>query len=83
MLVEEIGGDERYAVDEMRDALVGSRRAATDDAGDRVPLREQELGEIGAVLAGDSSDQCVRQGSVLVMAGPMVCDGRQKKREPR
>jgi hypothetical protein len=56
-LIEQIGGHQLEPVDEVRDPLVRGGRAATDDADDAIPLGEQQLGEVGAVLAGDAGDQ--------------------------
>jgi hypothetical protein len=39
------------------DAVGIEQRGATLDAVDLIPLADEELGEIGAVLAGDSGDQ--------------------------
>ena len=50
-------GDELDAVEQVRDALVASRASAPHDADDLVALREQELGEVRAVLAGDPGDE--------------------------
>jgi transcriptional regulator with XRE-family HTH domain len=48
------------------------RSKFTDDV---VTLREQQLGEVGAVLAGDSSDECaVGHGDVLRSVCPAVCE---------
>src|SRR6478672_1641690 len=43
---------------QMIDALGVERRRAPLDAVDLVALREQELGEIGAILARDTGDEC-------------------------
>ena len=56
-LVEQVGRHQLDPVDEVRDALVRRRRAAAHDADDAVALREQQLGEVGAVLARDAGDQ--------------------------
>src|SRR5262249_34130085 len=56
-LVEQVSGHELDAVDEMSDPLIWSRRAATHDADDAIVLLEQQLGEIRAVLARDTSDE--------------------------
>ena len=40
------------------DALGVEQRRAALDAVHHVALAEQELGEVGAVLAGDAGDQC-------------------------
>ena len=59
-LVEQVRGHELDAVDEVRDALVGRRGAATHRADDAVALGEQEFGEVRSVLAGDAGDECGR-----------------------
>ena len=43
-------------------------RRPADDADDVVALLEQQLGEVGAVLAGDAGDQGLPAGG-LVMRG--------------
>jgi len=45
-LVEQVGRHELHAIDEVTDALVGSRRAAANDANDTVSLFDEQLGEI-------------------------------------
>jgi len=56
-LVEQVGRHELEPIDQMRDPLVGGGGAPSDDADDAVPLGEQQLGEVGAVLAGDAGDE--------------------------
>src|SRR5436309_9647184 len=57
MLVEQIGGDDVDAVEEMADALVGVVGGAPYDAHHLVALGEQQLREVRAVLPGDAGDQ--------------------------
>src|SRR5439155_14428454 len=57
MLVEQIGGDDVDAVEEMADALVGVVGGAPYDAHHLVALGEQQLREVRAVLPGDADDQ--------------------------
>ncbi|CAB4802066.1 unannotated protein [freshwater metagenome] len=57
-LVEEIAGNEFDIVLQMTDAFEIQRRAPANHANDVVTLVEEQFGEIGAVLAGDSSDEC-------------------------
>jgi hypothetical protein len=61
VLIEKVGGDEGNAVDQVGNALIGRGRAAPDDARNGIPLCEKQFGQVGAVLAGDSGDECVRQ----------------------
>ena len=56
-LVEQVAGHEGDAVLEVGDALEVDRRGAPDHADDLVALVEQELGQVGAVLAGDAGDE--------------------------
>src|SRR5882762_937353 len=58
MLVEQIGREEFDFVDDMRDALVRSRGAATHNSRYVISLLEKKLGEIGPVLASDSCNEC-------------------------
>jgi len=53
--------DVRVFVDVV-DALGIEERRAALDAVDFVALVEQELGEVGAVLAGDAGDECFAVG---------------------
>ena len=55
--VEEIGVDELDALENRAEVGRVHRWLAADDAGDLVPLREQELGEEGAVLPSHSGDE--------------------------
>src|SRR6185437_3814724 len=79
MLIEQVGREQFHLVDEVRDALVGRRRAAPDDADDAVALLEEELGEIGAVLARDPGDESSRH-----RAGPVrvTSDGEIARKGP-
>jgi hypothetical protein len=43
---------------EMLDARRVERGRAADEAMDFVALTEEKLGEVGAVLAGDTGDEC-------------------------
>ena len=56
-LVEQIGLMQRHAVAEMLDPLEPLGRRTPDKPMHVVPLVEQQFREVGAVLAGDSSDQ--------------------------
>src|SRR5690606_41446927 len=47
----------RDAVLEVGDALEGDRRGPSDHADHLVTLVEEELGQVGAVLAGDAGDE--------------------------
>ena len=58
MLVEQVGGEEFDLVDDVRDALVRRRGAATHDSRYVVSLLEEKLGEIGPVLAGNACNEC-------------------------
>ena len=65
-LVEQVAGVQRDRVADVLEALEGLGRGAPDHAVDLVALLEQELGEVGAVLAGDAGDQCARRHHVRV-----------------
>jgi hypothetical protein len=56
-LVEQIGRAELEPVDQVSDSLVGRGRAAPYDSDDAITLREQQLGEVGAVLSSDPRDE--------------------------
>ena len=56
--IEEIAGDEFDIVLQMTDALEIQRGTSANHANDVVTLVEEQFGEIGAVLASDSSDEC-------------------------
>ena len=56
MLVEQVGMDEVDPAEQVLDPLVAVVTGPADHAGDLVPLGEQQLGEVGAVLAGDAGD---------------------------
>ena len=56
-LVEQVGLVQHHAPAQMRDALEGLGARAPHEAVDLVALLEQELGQVGAVLAGDAGDQ--------------------------
>src|SRR4051812_48461323 len=58
---------ERDAFAQVLDAVELLRRGAADHAVDLVPLLEQQLGEVGAVLAGDSGDQRALVGHQVVV----------------
>jgi len=49
------------------DAPGVERAAPADEAVDQVPLLEQQLREIAAVLAGDAGDQCLLGGQVTLL----------------
>ena len=57
-LVEEVAGHQGDPVLDVGDALEVERARPPDHAADLVALVEQELGQVGAVLAGDAGDQC-------------------------
>jgi hypothetical protein len=59
---------------EVLDPLGVEGAGAADDAVDEVALGEEELGEVGAVLAGDAGDESdfaavVRHGASIVVRG--------------
>ena len=53
---------EAWLLVEMIDPGPVEGRGATDQSVDLVVLGEQELGEVGAVLAGDAGDECAFHG---------------------
>src|SRR5690349_7442848 len=57
MLVQQIGGDDVDAIEQVPDALVGIVRRAAHDADDLVRLPQEELRQVRAVLPGDSGDE--------------------------
>ena len=57
-LIEQVGLQQRDAIEQVLDAPHVRRAQAADDAEHFVVFFEQQLGEIGAVLAGDARDQC-------------------------
>ena len=57
-LVEQVALVQRDPVADVLDAVELLGRGAADHAVDVVALLEQQLGEVGAVLAGDAGDQC-------------------------
>ena len=73
-LVEQVGLVQRDLVAQMLDPVEALGRRAAHHAVDLVALLEQELGQVGAVLAGDPSDQGAspfrhRPGRVHASAG--------------
>ena len=77
-LVGHLAGEQRDAVEDVVDALGRRRRGAAHEAEDVVALVEQQLGEVGAVLAGDAGDECsLRHGDSLSKAvrGTGDCSG--------
>src|SRR5262249_31786323 len=56
--IQEVALVQRDAARQVRDALEVLGARAADHAVHRVALVEQELGEVGAVLAGDAGDEC-------------------------
>ena len=60
----------RIAV-EMVDPAGVEGAGAPDQAVDLVALRQQELGQVGAVLAGDAGDERVLHGRRSIAASPM------------
>jgi hypothetical protein len=56
-LIQQVGGDELHAIDEVGDPLVRRGRAAPDDTDDAIPFLEEEFGEVGAVLSRDPCDE--------------------------
>ena len=57
-LVEQVALVQRDAPAQVLDAVEALGRGAAHHAVDLVALLEQELGQVGAVLAGDAGDQC-------------------------
>ena len=55
--IEQVGLDERDPVGQMADPLEVLGRGPSHHSVDLVALVEEELGEVGAVLAGDAGDQ--------------------------
>jgi len=49
-------------------AALGVRPATGDEAVDLVVLFQQQLGQIGAVLAGDAGDDCCFHNILLLLA---------------
>ena len=60
VLVEQIRGHDLDPVEQMLDPLVAVVAGPPHHADDLVPLGEQELREVGAVLTGDAGDQRFR-----------------------
>src|SRR5207249_4516300 len=56
-LVQQVRGHDEHAVEQVSDALVGIVRGTAHHAHDLVALRQQQLGEIRAVLSRDPGDQ--------------------------
>src|SRR5258705_312859 len=65
MLIQQIRRDDVQAIEQVADALVGVVGRATHHADDLVPLREKELGEVGAVLPRDPGDERRAAGLLL------------------
>src|SRR3989449_10776127 len=57
VLVQQVRGYDVHAVEQVSDALVGIVRGTAHHAHDLVALRQQQLGEIRAVLSRDPGDQ--------------------------
>ena len=57
-MVEQVAGKDLYVVDDVLDSLVHFGAGASRHADDAIAFLQQELGEIRAVLAGDSGDEC-------------------------
>ena len=56
MLVEEVGRHDVHTIKQMADTLVRIVRRAAHHPDHLVALRQQQLGEVGAVLPGDAGD---------------------------
>ena len=56
MLVEEVGRHDVHTIEQMANALVRIVRRAAHHPDHLVALRQQQLGEVGAVLPGDAGD---------------------------
>ena len=56
-LIEQVGRLQRDAIEQVLDAPEVRRARAADGADDLVALLEQQLGEVRAVLPGDSGDE--------------------------
>ena len=57
-LIEQVGLQQRDALEQMLDAPDIGRAQAADDAEHLVTFVEQQLGEVRAVLAGNTGDEC-------------------------
>src|SRR5207302_4746785 len=69
VLVEQIGRDDVQPVEQVADALVGIVGRPSHHSHDFVPLLEQQLGQVRAVLAGDPRNQ--RRASGLPRLGAL------------
>ncbi|GIV80754.1 MAG: hypothetical protein KatS3mg051_0108 [Anaerolineae bacterium] len=69
-LVEHVAGDEVQPVLNVLDAAEVDGAGAPYQAEDLIPLFEQEFGQIGTILAGDTGDQCAFTHGV---SAPAVC----------
>jgi len=74
-LVEQVAGHEGDVVLDVRNALERDGRAAAGHAHHVVALLEQELGQVGTVLAGDAGDERTRSLShaYRTTGGPPCC----------
>jgi hypothetical protein len=61
VLVQQIGRDHLDPVEQVLDPFITVMAGAAHDAYDLIPLGEQELSQIGAILPGDASDERSRQ----------------------
>ena len=59
----ELSGSSRDGIGEMVDPLTPEAACPPDHAMDFVPLFQQELSQVRAVLSGDAGDQCAGHGS--------------------
>ena len=57
-LIEQVGRLQDETIEQMLDPPVVRRAETPDHAEDLVPLLEQQLGEVRAVLTGDAGDDC-------------------------
>ena len=62
VLVEQVGGHDLDPVEEVLDALVAVVAGAAHHADHLVPLGQEDLGEVGPVLAGHAGDEGLRHG---------------------
>jgi hypothetical protein len=61
MLIEKIGRHDLDSLQQMLDALVAVMTGPAHHSHDFIPLGEQQLREVGAVLTGHAGDEGFRQ----------------------
>jgi len=72
-LVAQVAGNQLQPVLNVADAVEVKRAGAAHHADDAVAAVEEELGQIGTILAGDTGNQCCRHSNSLTCdlgAGP-------------